>query len=153
MNEASPSLHYQGLAQAALQVIPMPIALLDGSGTIVSVNDAWHAAIRDAPNPVGKPYLSVCADAAGPGQDHHSIIQQGLAQVLAGDRANYVRTYTATDAQEDHLSQLVITLLPTSGAVVVHQALKPSSDSGRWRLKQARERDKRCRDWPNTHQY
>ncbi|HEX3132888.1 MAG TPA: response regulator, partial [Planctomycetota bacterium] len=89
----------------------------------------------------GAPYLAVCTDAAGPDTDHHEVIEAGLNQVLDGKLATFVRTYTATCGREERPSQVMISALPTGGAVVVHQALGPASDSGRWRVNQARERD------------
>ncbi len=145
MNEASP-IDRHSLALAALQALPMPIAILDRDGLIVTVNDAWRAAVGDSgawdlQEPQGVPYLVMCADAAGPGSEHHAIIDQGLKTVLAGTLNSFVRTYTVTFGREERPSQVIIGAMPCGGAVVVHQALGPASESGRYRVNQAREQN------------
>ncbi len=146
MNEAPPPSDHHALALTTLQVLPIPLAIVDRDGCVVSTNDAWRSAISDGGmwdggEPVGAPYLAVCADAAGPGTEHHEVIQRGLTQVLAGRLATFVRTFTATCGREERPSQVSITALPSGGAVVMHQVLGPSSESGRYRLNQAREQD------------
>jgi PAS domain S-box-containing protein len=146
MNEASAPLDRHGLAQTALQVLPMPLAILDRDGRVLSINDAWRHAVNDGGawdvgDPVGAPYLAVCTDAAGPTLEHHEVIRNGLTQVLDGKLATFVRTYTVTSGREERPSQVLITGMPGGGAVVLHQPLGPASDSGRWRVKEARERE------------
>lgn len=146
MNEAPAPLDRHGLAQTALQALPMPLAILGRDGCIVSVNAAWRSALSDggawdAGDPVGALYLTVCADAAGPAQEHHATIENGLNHVLDGQLATFVRTFNATCGREERPSQVMITALPMGGAVVVHQALGPASESGRYRVNQAREQE------------
>jgi PAS domain S-box-containing protein len=146
MNEASAPLHSQIPAHLVLQFLPVPMAVLDRRGVIAFVNDAWLTAVSDGGawdvgDPLGTDYLAVCADAAGPSVDHHEVIRHGLAQVLDGRLQSFVRTYTATCGREERPSQVVISAIPGAGAVVLHQALGPGSESGRWRVNQARERE------------
>jgi len=146
MNEVPSPIDHQGMALAAMQALPIPMAILDQDGCVITVNNAWRTAVCeggawDAKDPHGAPYLAVCTDAAGPDIEHHIILEGAINQVLDGKLATFVRTYTATCGQDERPSQVMISALPTGGAVVVHQALGPSSDSGRWRITQAREMD------------
>jgi PAS domain S-box-containing protein len=146
MNEAPAPFDLPSMALTTFQVLPMPLAILDRTGCVLSVNDAWRLAVSDGgawdvSDPMGAPYLSVCADAAGPGEEHRAVIAGGLTHVLSGQLATFVRTYTATCGREERPSQVQITALPNGGAVVLHQALSPSSESGRYRITQAREQD------------
>jgi PAS domain S-box-containing protein len=146
MNEAPAPFDHQNLALTTLQVLPIPLAILDRGGRVVSVNEAWRNAVNDGgawdvSDPVGAPYLAVCSDAAGPGPEHHAVIQEGVSHVLAGQLTSYVRTFTAVSVREERPSQVVITALPGGGAVVLHQMLGPASESGRYRMNQARERE------------
>ena len=146
MNEAPAPFDRNDLALTTIQCLPMPLAILDRDGCIVSVNDAWRSAVSDGgawdvADPLGSLYVTVCAEAAGPGPEHHAVIRSGLTNVLSGKLSTFVRTYHATCGREERPSQILITALPAGGAVVLHQALGPSSESGRYRIKLAREQD------------
>jgi PAS domain S-box-containing protein len=146
MTDTSMPLDHPGLLLAAFRALPLPFAILDREGCIIAVNDAWRQAVNeccawDADEPVGAPYLAVCNDAAGPDQTHVQPLQDALRHVLGGRLARFVRTYTAICGRDERPSQVVITALPMGGAVVVHQALAASSDSGRYRATRAREQD------------
>ncbi len=146
MNHDPLPIDRHGLALAALQVLPMPMAIVDRNGAIISVNDAWRSATSDGGNwdardPVGAPYLEVCVEAAGPDTHHHPVIQNGLQQILAGKLASFARTFHATCGRKERPSQVVISALPIGGAVIIHQTLTSSSESGIYRVDQAREQE------------
>lgn len=146
MNQVPQPIDRHGLALAALQALPMPVAVIDRQGLVITVNDAWQSAISDSGNwdardPLGASYVEVCAEAAGPDSHHHAVIQHGLQQILAGNLATFVRTYHATCVRKERPSQVVITALPIGGAVIMHQTLTPTSESGIYRIDQAREQD------------
>ena len=74
---------------AVLDAIPAHIALLDESGTILSVNRAWHRfaeanVLGSASFGVGENYLSVCDTAHGDCADEAAAVSKGIQDVLRG---------------------------------------------------------------------
>ena len=74
---------------AILNALPASIALLDGQGTILSVNEAWQQFGRAnaAHNPghdVGVNYLTICDKARGDDAAEASQAAAGIRAVLSG---------------------------------------------------------------------
>src|SRR5271166_6258499 len=76
------------LQEAVLQALPIQMAVLDQSGTIVYVNAAWQtfAHENDAPSlaetSVGLNYLAICDQAVRSHSEHAVEAREGLAEVL-----------------------------------------------------------------------
>jgi diguanylate cyclase (GGDEF)-like protein/PAS domain S-box-containing protein len=111
-----------------LNALPAHVALLDGSGRIVSVNDAWRGygqtrGSLDTSGGVGLNYLDICDcatdDAAGYGSD----VARGIRAVLAGALETYSVEYPCHSATER--TWFLLTVAPVTaghldGAVVMH---------------------------------
>jgi hypothetical protein len=73
-----------------LNALPAHIALLDPSGAIVSVNDAWRQfdsghVMQGRPGyEVGRDYIRICADAQGEGSSEAHDVARGIQFVLEG---------------------------------------------------------------------
>jgi diguanylate cyclase (GGDEF)-like protein len=90
-----------GLAQAILDALEDPTAVLDRTGTIVAVNAAWRGVADDQggdleSSGVGVDYLEVCRASAAAGCQDAARVRERLEHVLAGispsDRIEYRMT-------------------------------------------------------------
>src|SRR5690606_40042085 len=107
--------------------ITSPIAVIDGSGRIVAVNDAWDRTGADAgADPtrtgVGVNYLAVCEHAAGRSAEGADAIAAGIRSVLAGDLDSFSMDYPCpTPVREQWFS---LRVHPSGevggGAVLIH---------------------------------
>ncbi|RPI55619.1 MAG: PAS domain-containing protein, partial [Acidobacteria bacterium] len=95
------------LATGALNALGAHIAVLDKSGVIVFVNEAWSRFARDngattaATSFVGTNYFEVCRDAVRCGDATARLALSGLQEVLRGDRGEFSLDYpcSAPDAE------------------------------------------------------
>lgn len=91
--------------QATLDALTAHIAILDASGTIISVNAAWrqfadengYAAVNYG---IGDNYLEVCDTAAGVDSEEASTVAQGLRKVLANDQERFYMEYPCHSPEE-----------------------------------------------------
>jgi signal transduction histidine kinase len=84
--------------QRTLDSLSAHIAILDGSGEIIAVNDAWRAfaeANGDDPEKVsdGANYLRVCESATGPNSEEAAAFAEGIKSVLSGRRESFEMEY------------------------------------------------------------
>jgi signal transduction histidine kinase len=84
--------------QQTLDSLSAHIAILDGSGEIIAVNDAWRAfaeANGDDPEKVsdGANYLRVCESATGPNSEEAAAFAEGIKSVLSGRRESFEMEY------------------------------------------------------------
>jgi two-component system CheB/CheR fusion protein len=113
--------------QAILDSLPEHLAVLDGYGTIVRVNDAWRrfaAANGDAElryTGIGCNYLQVCGSAAA-GDDDARAAHDGLRDVLAGRRERFTLQYPCASQGRTlwFLMHAAPVAHPGGGAVVSH---------------------------------
>ncbi len=75
-------------SQYTLDAISTEIAVLDQSGVIIAVNEAWRKFADDNnlgdPNyAVGQNYLAICDRAEGPGADEAQVVAAGIRAALA----------------------------------------------------------------------
>ncbi len=86
-------------AHEVLNALSSHIAVLDASGEIVLVNDAWRRFSRQnggpsAPDPyVGANYLTVCRAAAARGDATAATVADGIEEVLRGQREDFALEY------------------------------------------------------------
>jgi signal transduction histidine kinase len=85
-------------AHAALDVLPMQIAILGRDGAILSVNRAWRDFMATNGGDAtrcgeGANYLRVCQKATGPGAEGAAVFAAGLRAVLAGNRQSFALEY------------------------------------------------------------
>jgi PAS domain S-box-containing protein len=117
----------QILNQAVLDSLAANIAVLDGGGKIIAVNEEWRrfarenggAAIADS---VGINYLDVCRRAQGHGDGQIEATLAGIQSVLEGARPNFTVEYPCHSPSERRWFLMSVTPLggERGGAVVTH---------------------------------
>lgn len=120
--------HFAASPLAILNALSSPVALLDSSGVIRSVNNEWRrfAEIHGLRSPdagVGENYLDVCEHAQGEGAEGASEVAAGIRAVLGGQSAEFSLEYPCRSAAGSHWFRLAVTPLdgaPPSGAMVAH---------------------------------
>ena len=123
------------------------IAVLDASGIIVEVNEAWKQFARsegygDSGYGLGANYISVCRAATGPQSDGAVEIAAGLESVLSGEQPLYVAEYPCHSPGDQRWFQLVATpyaLESQRGILVAHVPITPRKIAER-RLRQTERR-------------
>jgi len=113
---------------AILNALPTHIALLDGHGQILSVNEAWRQFARankllSPESAKGDNYLDVCDRAQGPNSSEAREAATGLRAVLSGTTKSYSLEYPCHSPTEQRWFLMTITPLADdrlNGAVVMH---------------------------------
>jgi len=87
-----------GVAKVKLDELPEHVAILDRSGTIVAVNEAWkHFAEDNGGDPnkvlVGANYLEVCEGATGAQSGYAESFAEGLRAVLMDREERFAMEY------------------------------------------------------------
>lgn len=83
------------------------IAVIDETGTIVSVNKAWvdfaasNPPCRSEAIGPGANYLQVCDKATGADSDEAGLVSAGIRQVLAGDKDDFYLVYPCHSPMEE----------------------------------------------------
>ena len=111
-----------------LNALPANIALLDGYGYIVAVNDGWRrfaeANALDIPRfGIGANYLDLCDRAHGKDCAEAARVAEGIRAVLAGTTRKFTIEYPCHSPSETRWFQLKVTPLTDDGgdgAVVMH---------------------------------
>jgi PAS domain S-box-containing protein len=111
-----------------LNALPAHIALLNGSGVIVSVNDIWRqlATANELQGPmfsVNQNYLDVCENAIGECAEMARRAAAGIRAVLAGTTAQFSLEYPCHSPTEQRWFLLLVTPVRKdrpAGAVVMH---------------------------------
>ena len=112
---------------AILNALPAHIALLDGQGVIISVNETWRrfAAANFLPGPadgIGLNYLDVCDRVRGDEESDAHRTAAGIRAVLAGEKSFSIE-YPCHSPMEQRWFLLTATPLSgalTHGVVVMH---------------------------------
>ncbi|MBB4005640.1 signal transduction histidine kinase [Aurantimonas endophytica] len=91
----------KGLLKASLDALSAHIAILDASGTVISVNRAWHSFAKrnEYTSPghgVGLNYVDVCRS-AGPNEKAALLVADGLSALLSGERLEFGTQYPCGD--------------------------------------------------------
>jgi hypothetical protein len=119
-----------GFAGAVLDALTSHICVLDTSGTITVVNEAWRRfALENASAPapprtgIGTNYLEVCGSASGPASEEAAAFARGLRDVLEGRSELFQLEYPCHSPTEDRWFMGRVTPLKGDqrGAVVSHQ--------------------------------
>lgn len=117
----------RGFAGAVLDALTSHICVLDASGVITLVNEAWRKfALENSSVPtrtgVGTHYLEVCRAATGPGSEEAAVFAEGVRDVLEGRSQLFQLEYPCHSPTEDRWFVGRVTPLrgAESGAVVSH---------------------------------
>ncbi|MEO8847432.1 MAG: EAL domain-containing protein, partial [Casimicrobiaceae bacterium] len=113
---------------AILNALPANIALVDGTGAIVSVNNAWRRFALDnqLQGPafaIGVNYLDVCDHVVGTCAPQARHVAAGIRQVLSGALPTFSIDYRCDSPTDPRWCQLTVSPLGTTdltGAVVMH---------------------------------
>ncbi len=108
--------------QATIDSLPAHLAILDESGTIISINSAWrrYATANDFSGKnygLGANYLDVCARATG--ADEAPLVLQGLRDVLSGGRDEFYLEYPCHSPDEQRWYALRATRFGSTPARVM----------------------------------
>ncbi|RZT11104.1 PAS domain S-box-containing protein/diguanylate cyclase (GGDEF) domain-containing protein [Duganella sp. CF402] len=108
-----------------LDALPEQIAVLDGDGFIVAVNDAWRQCGMEhvrAGTGVGANYLEVCRRADGAGAEHAAQAAAGITAVLTGSRKQFQMEYPCHTSSRKRWFSMTVSPLAHGrrGVVVVH---------------------------------
>src|ERR1700693_5323768 len=113
---------------AILNALPAHIALLDTTGTITLVNDAWRRfasanVIQGSWHGIGLNYLEICDRARGDGSSEAHTVAEGIRSVLSGREKSFSVEYPCHSPTEERWFQLLVTPLRDDrlvGAVIMH---------------------------------
>lgn len=110
-----------------LNTLPANIALVDKSGRIIEVNDAWRTFAADGfkgkDYPVGTNYINVSKRSGGEGKTDKVNMASGLEAVLDEELDEFVYEYSADDTGPEKWFRMIATPLQETayaGAVIMH---------------------------------
>lgn len=111
-----------------LNALPAHVALLDGNGVIIVVNESWRsfasANVLQSPDFfVGQNYIGVCEAAHGECSEEAHAVAGGIRQVLSGAEKVFALEYPCHSPVEKRWFRLMVTPLNDqsgAGAVVMH---------------------------------
>ncbi len=117
-----------GRHSAILNALPAHIVLLDPSGVIVSVNEAWRQladsnGLADRSQAIGLNYLAVCDGALGPDAESAHAVAAGIRSVLCGKSDRFSVEYPCDTPAGRNWFLLTVAPIdeqPLRGAVVMH---------------------------------
>lgn len=113
------------LAEDILNSLDAHVAVLNATGTVVAVNEAWLRYARDnggaATGFVGTNYLAVCERAANSGDAVAAAVLRGLRAVMTGDRPSFRLEYPCAGPRTTNWFVLGVTRLSrdTAASVVI----------------------------------
>lgn len=116
---------------SVLDSLPAHIAILDQTGTIITVNSAWRAfaeANGAVPERVseGANYLSVCDSAQGASSAGAASFAAGIRRVIAGSQERYVAEYPCHSPREKRWFEGSVTRFCGTGTpyiVITHEEI------------------------------
>ena len=113
---------------AIFDAIPAHVAVLDDTGVIQTVNEAWRRfasanVLQSSDFFVGQNYIGVCENAYGECADEAQAVATGIRKVLSGEVNEFGIEYPCHSPDEKRWYRLMVTPLSEtlgSGAVVMH---------------------------------
>lgn len=114
--------------QSILDALPASIAVLDGHGAIVAVNQPWlqfaedNGCLSTTPISVGVNYLEVCRHSAAQHNSHATQALEGIQAVVQGCLNFFEMEYPCHSPNEDrwYSMQVVRPSVDMDGAIVLH---------------------------------
>ena len=114
------------LANETLNALATHVAVIDRTGTIIFVNEAWRLFARNGGAPaaahgyLGANYLAVCEDAVRAGDTLAGEALAGIQSVLGRERDRFVLEYPCATPAEEYWFRMSVTRTPgPEGHVVV----------------------------------
>lgn len=118
-----------GQQMAILDSLPANVALLDGDGSILSVNKSWMRfgdanGLRKPDELVGINYIDICDTASGPCSEEAPMIADRLRDLLSGRSTQFDLRYPCHAPEEDRWFRCSGTVVKAggeiAGVVVMH---------------------------------
>jgi PAS domain S-box-containing protein len=111
-----------------LNALPANIALIDGAGKIISVNDGWRQfagdnALQGEACGIGQNYLEICEQAQNDHSEEAHKVAAAIRSVLSGAKKNFDMEYPCHSPGKQRWFRLLVAPLHetrASGAVVMH---------------------------------
>jgi PAS domain-containing protein len=123
--------------EAFLDALSDEVAVLDSSGRIVAVNEAWKRFARNNGDEslqctgVGQNYLDVCLNAAAAGDEDAEKAIEGLRAVLKKDAEQFVLEYECSSPSERRWFAFTATSLAHTPAPLISHRTSPATQAGR----------------------
>jgi PAS domain S-box-containing protein len=115
--------------QSTLDALSAHVAILDETGTIIAVNDAWRRfglanSLRSPEHALGTNYLAVCDAGAASGTEGAADVAAGIRAVMAGERDGFRWEYPCHAPDEQRWFVVRVTRFSDPGPlhiVVAHE--------------------------------
>jgi PAS domain S-box-containing protein len=134
----------QQFLQSTLDALAAHIAVLDGRGTVIAVNEAWRdfadeGGFEGSTYGIGCNYFQICE-----GASEHSeagIVAQGIREVLSGERRQFQLEYPCLTPQEQLWFNVRVTRFQgtvPAHVVVAHENItdRKKAEEHRWQSEQ-----------------
>jgi PAS domain S-box-containing protein len=114
----------QRFLQSTIDALPAHLAVLDETGRIIAVNQAWRQFSDDnegtaASCGVGANYVTVCEKASGRGAEEGLEVSQGIQSVLTGQHEAFCLEYPCHSPTEERWFSVCVTPFAGEGPVRV----------------------------------
>ena len=128
------------LANEVLNALAAHIAVLDPTGVIIFVNDAWsrfaraNGGVGGAESYIGTNYFAVCHDAIRRGDATAHLALTGIEDVLRGERDRFSLDYACDTPDEEHWFRMSVTRFGTGSLahlVVAHEEITAQKQNER----------------------
>ncbi|MCQ3950525.1 MAG: hypothetical protein DPW14_12010 [Planctomycetes bacterium] len=111
-----------------LNALPAHVALLNGKGEILSVNESWrdfarHNAMSGSDFGVGANYIEICEASRGPCSEGAVDVARGIRSVLSGHSHLFTLEYPCHGPEQQRWFRLMVAPVAreqSTGAVVMH---------------------------------
>lgn len=129
----------ENLLRSVINALPCHVAILDATGVITQVNEAWDRFTRDngaVPGRtygVGSNYFDSCRQASGPFGEEARTVLQGMLETLTGTRTHFETVYPCHSPQGQRWFHMHVSRLPSSpdGLVVSHTLIESLPEASR----------------------
>ncbi|MBK8185145.1 MAG: PAS domain-containing protein [Candidatus Competibacteraceae bacterium] len=121
------------MARAALDTMGAQVAILDGAGKILAVNQSWRdCALQNTGKPnqwaEGVNYLQVCDEAQGGDTGALASFAEGIRAVLSGERERFTQIFPCHISQEQRWFTGKVTRLAGEGPIRIVVVYEPAGE-------------------------
>jgi two-component system cell cycle sensor histidine kinase/response regulator CckA len=126
----------RAIFRAGFNALREHVAILDETGTIVEVNDAWRRFPlgNESPDPMaglGHNYLDLCIAATGVRATEAAAVSRGIRELLAGERSSFSLTFPIQHGGEERWFVLRAFRFENGGRVLAHVSLQDVTETHR----------------------
>ncbi len=118
------ALEAQRFLHSTLDALSSHIAVLDQSGKIIAVNEAWRQFLRENEGSalcceIGANYIEVCERASGLWAEEAPAVSEGIREIIAGQRHDFCLEYPCHSPVEQRWFSVCVTRFADAGPVRV----------------------------------